>query len=209
MPALISPPRSADDVDLSPPDIGMASLDFDPMSFQCSLPLVETSILALDVDANSLKRSQGSGSGSEPVSPVRAKVASFSLSPVHSPALKDRNKLPPASVSEKTPLQSIESSERSAVMAPLSISESAASILRKGPERTVLQPSSPPSSLDSPAKLSSLSRTTDLPLSEAIQQELLSKAATFESKESKDISSIDCSQTPQVTCSQDQPGKLN
>uniref|UniRef100_A0A7N6FLZ2 Rho GTPase-activating protein 32 n=1 Tax=Anabas testudineus TaxID=64144 RepID=A0A7N6FLZ2_ANATE len=39
VPALISPPRSAgEDVDLSPPDIGMASLDFDPMSFQCSLP---------------------------------------------------------------------------------------------------------------------------------------------------------------------------
>ncbi|XP_037126357.1 rho GTPase-activating protein 32 isoform X2 [Syngnathus acus] len=37
VPALISPPRSAgEDVDLSPPDIGMASLDFDPMSFQCS-----------------------------------------------------------------------------------------------------------------------------------------------------------------------------
>uniref|UniRef100_A0A3B5Q9B8 Rho GTPase-activating protein 32 n=1 Tax=Xiphophorus maculatus TaxID=8083 RepID=A0A3B5Q9B8_XIPMA len=39
VPALISPPRSAgEDVDLSPPDIGMASLDFDPMSFQCSVP---------------------------------------------------------------------------------------------------------------------------------------------------------------------------
>lgn len=38
VPALISPPRSAgEDVDLSPPDMGVASLDFDPMSFQCSL----------------------------------------------------------------------------------------------------------------------------------------------------------------------------
>ncbi|XP_067231425.1 rho GTPase-activating protein 32 isoform X6 [Chanodichthys erythropterus] len=203
VPALISPPRSADDVDLSPPDIGMASLDFDPMSFQCSLPLAETSILSLDADSSSLKRSPGSGS--EPISPVRAKVTSCSLSPDHSPALKDRNKLPPASVSEKTPVQSIESSEKSAVVTPQSISESAASMLRKGPERTVLQPSSPPSPLDSPTKLSSLSRTTDLPLSEAIQQELLSKAAAFESK---DISSIECSQTLQVTCSQEQPGAV-
>ncbi|XP_051734881.1 rho GTPase-activating protein 32 isoform X3 [Ctenopharyngodon idella] len=203
VPALISPPRSADDVDLSPPDIGMASLDFDPMSFQCSLPLAETSILSLDADSSSLKRSPGSGS--EPISPVRAKVTSCSLSPDHSPALKDRNKLPPAPVSEKTPVQSIESSEKSAVVTPLSISESAASMLRKGPEKTVLQPSSPPSPLDSPAKLSSLSRTTDLPLSEAIQQELLSKAAAFESK---DISSIECSQTLQVTCSQEQPGAV-
>lgn len=38
VPALISPPRSAgEEVDLSPPDMGVASLDFDPMSFQCSL----------------------------------------------------------------------------------------------------------------------------------------------------------------------------
>ncbi|XP_061596635.1 rho GTPase-activating protein 32 isoform X3 [Cololabis saira] len=38
IPALISPPRpgAGEDVDLSPPDVGMASLDFDPMSFQCS-----------------------------------------------------------------------------------------------------------------------------------------------------------------------------
>ncbi|XP_052443820.1 rho GTPase-activating protein 32 isoform X7 [Carassius gibelio] len=208
VPALISPPRSADDVDLSPPDIGMASLDFDPMSFQCSLPLAETSIFSLDTDENSLKRSPGSASGSEPVSPVRAKVTSHSVSPDHSPALKDRNKLTPASFSEKAPVQSLESSEKSAVVTPLSISESAASMIRKAPESTVLQPSSPPSPLDSPAKLSSLSRSTDLPLSEAIQQELLSKAATFESKESKGISSIECSQPQQVTCSQDQPGAV-
>ncbi|XP_073680084.1 rho GTPase-activating protein 32 [Garra rufa] len=208
VPALISPPRSADDVDLSPPDIGMASLDFDPMSFQCSLPLAETSIFSLDADESRLKRSPGSACGSEPVSPVRAKVTSHSLSPGHSPALKDKNKLPPASFSEKTPVQSLESSEKSAAVTPLSVSESAASMIRKAPESTVLQPSSPPSPLDSPAKLCSLSRITDLPLSEAIQQELLSKAATFESKESKDISSIECSQPPQVTCSQEQPGAV-
>uniref|UniRef100_A0A8C1TDA6 Rho GTPase-activating protein 32 n=1 Tax=Cyprinus carpio TaxID=7962 RepID=A0A8C1TDA6_CYPCA len=208
VPALISPPRSADDVDLSPPDIGMASLDFDPMSFQCSLPLAETSIFSLDTDESSLKRSPASASGSEPVSPVRAKVTSHSVSPDHSPALKDRNKLPPASFSEKAPVQSLESSEKSAVVTPLSISESTAFMIRKAPESTVLQPSSPPSPLDSTAKLSSMSRTTDLPLSEAIQQELLSKAATFESKESKGISSIEYSQPPQVTCSQEQPGAV-
>uniref|UniRef100_A0A8C1TDS7 Rho GTPase-activating protein 32 n=1 Tax=Cyprinus carpio TaxID=7962 RepID=A0A8C1TDS7_CYPCA len=162
VPALISPPRSADDVDLSPPDIGMASLDFDPMSFQCSLPLAETSIFSLDTDESSLKRSPASASGSEPVSPVRAKVTSHSVSPDHSPALKDRNKLPPASFSEKAPVQSLESSEKSAVVTPLSISEST----------------------------------------------LLSKAATFESKESKGISSIEYSQPPQVTCSQEQPGAV-
>uniref|UniRef100_A0A8C1TFP7 Rho GTPase-activating protein 32 n=1 Tax=Cyprinus carpio TaxID=7962 RepID=A0A8C1TFP7_CYPCA len=136
VPALISPPRSADDVDLSPPDIGMASLDFDPMSFQCSLPLAETSIFSLDTDESSLKRSPASASGSEPVSPVRAKVTSHSVSPDHSPALKDRNKLPPASFSEKAPVQSLESSEKSAVVTPLSISESTAFMIRKAPEST-------------------------------------------------------------------------
>ncbi|XP_045441401.1 rho GTPase-activating protein 32 isoform X3 [Pipistrellus kuhlii] len=40
IPALVSPP-SAEDVDLSPPDMGVASLDFDPMSFQCSPPRAE------------------------------------------------------------------------------------------------------------------------------------------------------------------------
>uniref|UniRef100_A0A8C5N2X2 Rho GTPase-activating protein 32 n=1 Tax=Gouania willdenowi TaxID=441366 RepID=A0A8C5N2X2_GOUWI len=55
VPALISPPRSAgEDVDLSPPDIGMASLDFDPMSFQCSFPLDETLVGA---EAPALRRS--------------------------------------------------------------------------------------------------------------------------------------------------------
>ncbi|KFQ10773.1 Rho GTPase-activating protein 32, partial [Leptosomus discolor] len=44
VPALISP-RSAEDVDLSPPDIGVASLDFDPMSFQCSPPQAESECL--------------------------------------------------------------------------------------------------------------------------------------------------------------------
>ncbi|XP_056303008.1 rho GTPase-activating protein 32 isoform X2 [Danio aesculapii] len=203
VPALISPPRSADDVDLSPPDIGMASLDFDPMSFQCSLPLAETSIFSIDADTSSLKRSPASGS--ESISPVRAKVTTRFLSPDHSTALKDKHKLLPTSFSEKTPVQSVESTEKSAVVTPPSISESAASVIMKGPESTVLQPSSPPSPLDSPTKLSSLSRTTDLPLSEAIQQELLSKAATLESK---DISSIECSQPPQDTCSQEQPGAV-
>lgn len=206
VPALISPPRSADDVDLSPPDIGMASLDFDPMSFQCSLPLAETSIFSLDTDAGSLKRSPGSASASEPVSPIRAKVTSHSQSPEHRPALGDTNKLP--SASEKIAVQSVEISEKSTVLTPLSIvSESSASVIRTGPECATLQASPPSSPLDSPANLSSLSRSTDLPLSEAIQQELLFKAATFESKDNKDISNVECSQPPQATCSQEQPGK--
>uniref|UniRef100_A0A667ZH74 Rho GTPase-activating protein 32 n=1 Tax=Myripristis murdjan TaxID=586833 RepID=A0A667ZH74_9TELE len=68
VPALISPPRSAgEDVDLSPPDIGMASLDFDPMSFQCSLPDTPYSFPLDDspagAEGSTLKRSSGSVCG--------------------------------------------------------------------------------------------------------------------------------------------------
>uniref|UniRef100_A0A8B9R9G4 Rho GTPase-activating protein 32 n=1 Tax=Astyanax mexicanus TaxID=7994 RepID=A0A8B9R9G4_ASTMX len=171
VPALISPPRSADDVDLSPPDIGMASLDFDPMSFQCSLPLAESSALSPESDATSLKRCAGSASGSplrEPVSPIRAKVISPYQSPDLSPAKQP-------TLTENIMFPSHESSDKLSMLAPLSISE----------------PHSPPPSSpqDSPANISSLSlKSSDLPLSEAIQLELLSKSALCESKESKEAS---------------------
>lgn len=67
VPALISPPRSAgEDVDLSPPDIGMATLDFDPMSFQCSLPDTTYAFPAdacpAGAEGSTLKKSPGSTS---------------------------------------------------------------------------------------------------------------------------------------------------
>ncbi|NWT11575.1 RHG32 protein, partial [Vireo altiloquus] len=88
VPALISP-RSSEDVDLSPPDIGVASLDFDPMSFQCSPPQAESecldsstsllepidinkekpSLLKKDVESGSQSQTPGSATSSEPVSP--------------------------------------------------------------------------------------------------------------------------------------------
>ncbi|NXQ37813.1 RHG32 protein, partial [Catharus fuscescens] len=88
VPALISP-RSSEDVDLSPPDIGVASLDFDPMSFQCSPPQAESecldsstsllesvdinkdkpSLLKKDLESGSQSQTPGSATSSEPVSP--------------------------------------------------------------------------------------------------------------------------------------------
>ncbi|NXD42774.1 RHG32 protein, partial [Copsychus sechellarum] len=88
VPALISP-RSSEDVDLSPPDIGVASLDFDPMSFQCSPPQAESecldsstsllesvdtnkdkpSLLKKDLELGSQSQTPGSATSSEPVSP--------------------------------------------------------------------------------------------------------------------------------------------
>uniref|UniRef100_A0A8C7J7P3 Rho GTPase-activating protein 32 n=1 Tax=Oncorhynchus kisutch TaxID=8019 RepID=A0A8C7J7P3_ONCKI len=101
VPALISPPCLAnEDVDLSLPDIGMASLDFDPMSFQCSLhdgsfsfPLGLSDVaMGAAGESTSLKRSQGSiDNGSVPVSPSFPGTFTFPfLSPDLSPATRKK-----------------------------------------------------------------------------------------------------------------------
>lgn len=200
VPALISPPRSTDDVDLSPPDIGMATLDFDPMSFQCSLPLAESSAISPDTEAVSLKRSPGSASDSEPVSPVKPKITSLQQSPDLSPAFRSAS-----NSSEKIMFQSSESCEKFSMLPPLRLSQPTdASLVSEGSEsfEHQLSPNSPPPPLqDSPAKISLLSfKSTDLPLSEAIQLELLSKSASCENKEAL---GTDASQ--QVNA-QEQPG---
>lgn len=200
VPALISPPRSTDDVDLSPPDIGMATLDFDPMSFQCSLPLAESSAISPDTEAVSLKRSPGSASDSETVLPVRPKITSLQQSPDLSPAFRSASNF-----SEKIMFQSSESCEKFAVLPPLCISQPIdTAIVNKGSESPEHQPSptSPPPLQDSPAKISLLSfKSTDLPLSEAIQLELLSKSASCENREALGIDAL------QQTSAQEQPGK--
>ncbi|XP_069732559.1 rho GTPase-activating protein 32 isoform X2 [Phaenicophaeus curvirostris] len=109
VPALISP-RSSEDVDLSPPDIGVASLDFDPMSFQCSPPQAESecldstsllesvginkekpSLLKKDAESGSQSQTPGSATSSEPVSPFQEKMSPFftlDLSPTEEKACK-------------------------------------------------------------------------------------------------------------------------
>uniref|UniRef100_A0A8C4YRF5 Rho GTPase-activating protein 32 n=1 Tax=Gopherus evgoodei TaxID=1825980 RepID=A0A8C4YRF5_9SAUR len=110
VPALISP-RSAEDVDLSPPDIGVASLDFDPMSFQCSPPKTESecldssisllesmgfnkdkpSVAKKDLESGSQSQTPGSATSSEPVSPFQEKMSPFftlDLSPTEEKASK-------------------------------------------------------------------------------------------------------------------------
>ncbi|KAM9175313.1 rho GTPase-activating protein 32 [Mergus octosetaceus] len=110
VPALISP-RSSEDVDLSPPDIGVASLDFDPMSFQCSPPQAESeclesgtslmesiginkekpSLFKKDVESGSQSHTPGSATSSEPVSPFQEKMSPFftmDLSPTEEKACK-------------------------------------------------------------------------------------------------------------------------
>eukprot|EP00079_Xenopus_tropicalis_P016875 XP_004916223.1 PREDICTED: rho GTPase-activating protein 32 isoform X3 [Xenopus tropicalis] len=91
VPAMLSG-RSPEDEELSPPDIGMASLDFDPMSFQCSPPQLESEgpdiFFQLDICASNGKDKVQSGaqnlggvSSSEPHSPFQEKVVSPFLSP--------------------------------------------------------------------------------------------------------------------------------
>ncbi|XP_061448427.1 rho GTPase-activating protein 32 isoform X3 [Rhineura floridana] len=114
VPALISP-RSAEDVDLSPPEIGVASLDFDPMSFQCSPPKAEsecldsnTSLLESvdfnrdkqsafkkEIDSGSQSQTPGSATSSEPVSPYQDKTVSpfftLDLSPTEEKSSKHQS----------------------------------------------------------------------------------------------------------------------
>nr|XP_004665539.2 rho GTPase-activating protein 32 isoform X3 [Jaculus jaculus] len=118
IPSLVSP-HSTEDVDLSPPDIGVASLDFDPMSFQCSPPKAESDCLESgasfldssgysqdklcaskkDVEAGGSQcHTPGSTASSEPVSPVQEKLSPFftlDLSPTEDKSSK------PSSFTEK------------------------------------------------------------------------------------------------------------
>ncbi|XP_063292208.1 rho GTPase-activating protein 32 isoform X2 [Pelobates fuscus] len=92
VPAMLSG-RSHEDEDLSPPDIGVASLDFDPMSFQCSPPQLESegaeisSVFHQDTATNNGKeRTPGSASSSEPMSPLQDRILSPFLTPDRSPS---------------------------------------------------------------------------------------------------------------------------
>uniref|UniRef100_A0A6Q2Z1W1 Rho GTPase-activating protein 32 n=1 Tax=Esox lucius TaxID=8010 RepID=A0A6Q2Z1W1_ESOLU len=179
VPALISPPRSSgEDVDLSPPDIGMASLDFDPMSFQCSLPDGSFSFPMGLSDAATGVAGQGSAeNNSAPVSPsFLGKFTSPFLSPDLSPAMgkKAESKKMTCSVSfpDKT-LQAVSPiKSKSAILAPLTISEPFAVEFPAKPTEShcVPQPSSPPTGLlrDSPPLMGSvLLRTGEPSLNQA------------------------------------------
>ncbi|XP_056140736.1 rho GTPase-activating protein 32 isoform X2 [Lampris incognitus] len=206
VPALISPPRSAgEDVDLSPPDIGMASLDFDPMSFQCSLPDTSCSFPLEEspsgAEGPSLKKSfgntEGNANGSKPLKPS-------SLSSITGPLLSsDLNQATGAKVESKKltssysyidkPMQAVSPIKctKSASLAPLVIPELFSMEIpdknTKG-QGVTTQPT-PPSSLprDSPPFMGSvLLRTAEPSLSEAFQMELHCKLAAFDNVDSRE-----------------------
>ncbi|XP_067909871.1 rho GTPase-activating protein 32 isoform X2 [Heterodontus francisci] len=117
VPALVSP--RMEEVELSPPDMGAAGLDFDPMSFQCSPPRAELAgpdSYTSQVDpsasgkdkSNSSKRESefgsvcltpGSATSSEPVSHSPDKLMSPFFSPDLSPT--DEKLAKPTSFAEK------------------------------------------------------------------------------------------------------------
>uniref|UniRef100_A0A8C8FSQ7 Rho GTPase-activating protein 32 n=1 Tax=Oncorhynchus tshawytscha TaxID=74940 RepID=A0A8C8FSQ7_ONCTS len=228
VPALISPPRSAgEDVDLSPPDIGMASLDFDPMSFQCSLPDGSFSFpLGLsDVatgatgEGTSPKRSPGSiDNGSALVSPsFLGKFANPFLSPDLSPATGEKagSKKLVCSVSfSDKPVQAVSPKRsKSDILAPLAISEPFDMEIssRLTESHGVPQPSSPPSGLpwDSPLLMGSvLLRTGEPSLSEAFQMELHCKLSAFDIESQDSTGEESTAQQPPATNSEEQLGYL-
>lgn len=81
----VSPPHPEDDLDLCPPAAGISSLDFDPMSFQCSPPSA-TPGLQRNKDANKWRKNAGCSSDSEPISSPNNNI-SCSQSPDISPDL--------------------------------------------------------------------------------------------------------------------------
>lgn len=83
--ACISPPHQEDDLDLCPPAVGISTLDFDPMSFQCSPPSA-TPGPQHNRDGNKWRKSAGCSSESEPISSPNNNI-SCSQSPDISPVL--------------------------------------------------------------------------------------------------------------------------
>ncbi|XP_008287004.1 rho GTPase-activating protein 32 [Stegastes partitus] len=83
--ACISPPHQEDDLDLFPPAAGISTLDFDPMSFQCSPPTA-TPGPQHGKDGNKWRKNAGCSSESEPISSPNNNF-SCSQSPDISPIL--------------------------------------------------------------------------------------------------------------------------
>uniref|UniRef100_A0A4W5LWI6 Rho-GAP domain-containing protein n=1 Tax=Hucho hucho TaxID=62062 RepID=A0A4W5LWI6_9TELE len=226
VPALISPPcLASEDVDLSLPDIGMASLDFDPMSFQCSLhdgsfsfPLGLSDVaMGAAGESTSLKRSQGGiDNGSVPVSPSFPGKFPF-LSPDHSPATrkKEESKKLTCSVSfPDKPLQAVSPIKSKVTI--LAISEPFAMEFpsRLTENYDVPQLPTPPSGQpgDSPPLMGSvLLRTGEPSLIEAFQMELHCTLSTFDNdiNTESQVSTEEetTAQQPSATSSQEQPGQ--
>ncbi|KAM9348972.1 rho GTPase-activating protein 32 [Symphorus nematophorus] len=228
VPALISPPRSAgEDVDLSPPDIGMASLDFDPMSFQCSLPDTSYAFPLDDSPAGAegptLKRSPGSvcgkTNGSDLISATfLGSLTSPLLSTDFSRAAGERmesKKLTTSYSYTDKPTQAVSPIKcgKATSLTPFATSEFSSTEM---PDKSAAgqavspQPLSPPSvAKDSPPLMGSvLLRAAEPSLSEAFQMELHSKLAAFDSVDSPELKGEDSVQQAPAASSQEHQGVI-
>lgn len=227
VPALISPPRSAgEDVDLSPPDIGMATLDFDPMSFQCSLPDTSYAFPLDDSPAGAegfmLKRSPssvcGKTNGSDLISATfMGNLTSPLLSTDFSRAAEenmDSKKVTTSYSYTDKPTQAVSPIKcgKTTALTPFTTQELFSTEM---PDKNTAgqvvssQPLSPPSAAkDSPPLMGSvLLRAAEPSLSEAFQMELHSKLAAFDSVDSQELKGEDCIQQALSASSQEHQGR--
>lgn len=225
VPALISPPRSAgEDVDLSPPDIGMASLDFDPMSFQCSIPDTSYAFPLDDspagAEGSTLKRSPGrlKTNGSDLISAtfmgsLMSPVLTTDFSLAAGEKLESKKLTTSYSYTDK-PTQAVSPIKcgKTTSLTPFPTSEF---FCTETPDRNTAgqvvspQPLSPPSGArDSPPLMGGvLLRAAEPSLSEAFQMELHSKLAAFDSADSRELRGEDGVQQAPAASSQEHHGK--
>lgn len=227
VPALISPPRSAgEDVDLSPPDIGMASLDFDPMSFQCSLPDTAYAFPLDDspagAEGSTLKRSPGSvfgkANGSDLISAsflgsLTSHLSSTDFSLAAGDNIEIKKMTTSYSYTDK-PTQAVSPIKCGKVtsLTPFATSELFSTEMfdkDTAVQAVPPQPLSPPLiPKDSPPLMGSvLLRVAEPTLSEAFQMELHTKLAAFDSVDSRDVKGEDSVQQAPAASSQDHQGE--
>lgn len=225
VPALISPPRSAgEDVDLSPPDIGMASLDFDPMSFQCSVPDTSYAFPLDDspagAEGSTLKRSPGSVCGKTNGSDL---ISATFLGSLTSPLLStdfsraagekvESKKLTTSFSYTDKPTQAVSPIKcgKTTSLTPFATSELFSTEMPDKSTAVSPQPLSPPSvAKDSPPLMGSvLLRAAEPLLSEAFQMELHSKLAAFDSVDSQELKVEDGVQQGPAASGQEHQGAV-
>lgn len=223
VPALISPPRSAgEDVDLSPPDIGMASLDFDPMSFQCSVPDTSYAFPIDDSPAGAegsvLKRSPGSVCGKTNGSDLFSatflgSLTSTDFTRAAGERMESKKLTTSYSYTDK-PTQAVSPIKcgKATSLTPFATSDLFSTEM---PDKNTAgqvvspQPLSPPSAAkDSPPLMGSvLLRAAEPTLSEAFQMELHSKLAAFDSVDSQELKREDSVQQAPAASSQEHQGR--
>ncbi|XP_029028396.1 rho GTPase-activating protein 32 isoform X2 [Betta splendens] len=137
--AFVSNPHQEDDLDLCPPAAGISTLDFDPMSFQCS-PASATPGPPRGTDGGRRRRSAGCSSESEPVndnvssrspdtSPAPGRGGTKLVSPkLRKKSFKTQADVPGASASSSPPVDGKEPRTHFQHCSPLSTASQASAL---------------------------------------------------------------------------------